>query len=426
MAAVPADLGRLTVSSRVGEPLRAEIDVVGVRQGEAKSLAVRLGTPEEFWRVGLEPPAMLGALRASIGRGQNGRPVVTLASSAPIQEPFVSLLVQLSSSAGQSLREYPFLLEERHSQEARPVAPGLPGVAPPMPPEAAPNEPPGVPAGPTAVASGEGWHHVRPGETLAMVANAHRPPGATIDQMLVALYRANDGAFLDANMNRLPAGRVLAIPGEAAVLAVAADEARRTVAAHREAAEPPAAPSPQRAARVDRLQLSRADGARTPPGTGGADDVAALGLALKEAHERIAALERNLESLQRLGELQNRQITRLQHAAAGAAVPLPGDAAASDLRAPAPGVDEPYLQRAVARFIGEHWQWFATALILAFAAWVWMPLKTARLWRKKRRRRERDLYRAVRRERREGRDGRARRERRERRARSRAELLAPA
>lgn len=390
--------------SGVGEPLRAEIDIVDVRGGEAKSLAARLGTPDEFWRAGLEPPAILGALRAGIGRGQKGRPVVTLTSSEPVSEPFLSLLVQLSSPSRQSLREYPFLLEERRTREARP-APELPGV-PPLQPDAAPGEPPSVPAGPTALAAAEGSHHVQPGETLATVANAYMVPGATIDQMLVAFYRANEGAFVGANMNRLPAGRVLAVPDEAAVLAVAPEEARRTVAAHRDAAQP--APG-------DQLKLSRADGAT---GAGGADDVAAVNLALEEARERMAALEKNIEGLQKLGELQNRQIARLQQGGIAGVAPLPGDAAASDLGIPAARAAEPYLQRALARFVGEHWPWFATALVLAFAAWVWMPLKTARLWRKKRRRKERQIRRIA-----HGEDRGRRKKRRERR---RIESFAPA
>jgi pilus assembly protein FimV len=97
LAATAAELGRLTVRSGVGEALRAEIDIVNVRANEARSLTARLGTPDEFWRAGLEPPAILGALRAGIGRGQKGRPVVTVTSSEPIDEPFVSLLVQLDS-----------------------------------------------------------------------------------------------------------------------------------------------------------------------------------------------------------------------------------------------------------------------------------------------------------------------------------------
>ena len=408
LAATAAELGRLTVLSGVGEALRAEIDIVDVRANETRSLVARLGTPDEFWRAGLEPPAILGALRAGIGRGQKGRPVVTVTSTEPIDEPFVSLLVQLDSPSRQSLREYPVLLEERRMREARP-APALPSI-PPAQPDAAPSEPASIPAGPTAVAAAEGRHAVRPGETLATIATAVKVPGATVDQILVAFYRANESAFLDANMNRLPAGRVLAIPDEAAVLAIAPDEARRTVAAHRDAAQP--APAPVASAAADRLRLSRADGA---PRAGGTDDVAAIGLAFKEAQERIAALEKNIESLQRLAELQNRQIARLQHVAlAGAAPPLPGDAAASDLGIAAPRADEHYLQRALARFVGEYWSWFAAALVLAFAAWIWMPLKTASLWRKKRRRKERALARIMR-----GED-------RSRRKRRRVKALAPA
>jgi hypothetical protein len=79
-----------------------------------------------------------------------------------------------------------------------------------------------------------------------------------------------------------------------------------------------------------------------------------------------------------------------------------------------PSADEHYLQRALARFVGEYWSWFAAALVLAFAAWVWMPLKTARLWRKKRRRKERALARIMR-----GED-------RGRRKRRRVKSLAPA
>jgi hypothetical protein len=120
-----------------------------------------------------------------------------------------------------------------------------------------------------------------------------------------------------------------------------------------------------------------------------------MGHAFKEAQERIAALEKTIEGLQQFAELQNRQIARLQHVAlAGAAPPLPGDAGASDLGITLPPADEHYLQRALARFVGG--SWFAAALVLAFAAWVWMPLKTARLWRKRRRRRERALERIMR------------------------------
>jgi hypothetical protein len=132
----------------------------------------------------------------------------------------------------------------------------------------------------------------------------------------------------------------------------------------------------------------------------------------------MAALEKNIEGLQKLGELQNRQIARLQQGGLARVAPLPGDAAASDFGIPAARAAEPYLQRALARFVGEHWPWFATALVLAFASWVWMPLKTARLWRKKRRRKVRQIRRIA-----HGGDRGRRKTRRERRP---IESFAPA
>lgn len=387
LAATPAaaaELGRLTVYSGVGETLRAEIDLLDVGANEAHALTVRLGTREEFWRTGIEPPPFLDALRAAIARGTKGRTFVALASSQPIDEPFMSLLVQLGSPARQSTREYPLLLEERRGREARPAAP----------PDPAPSEPTLVPAGPTALAAADGRHRVQAGETLATIVGAFKVPGATLEQSLVAFLRANPGAFVHGNMNQLSAGQVLKVPDEAAVRAIPVDEARRVVAEHRGAA-----PGAQSAA--DRPPLTRAEA--------GSDDGAAAGRTAAEAQNRLGALERSIESLHKLAELQSRQIARLQQLGIAIVTPPgPGDAGAAEAGAAPSGADDRYLQRAFARVVGEHWPWIATALVLAFAAWVWMPLKTARLWRKKRRRRERILRRILR-----GED-RGRRRRRER------------
>ena len=370
--ATAAELGRLTVLSGAGEPLRAEIEIVGAQPGELGSLAARVASADEFWRAGIEPPPLARSIRVAVARRPKGAPVVTLASAEPVVEPFVSLLVQLSSRTGQSMREYPVLLEERR---ARPqAAPALPSIDAPAPVEGPVETATPVPADP-------GGHVVKAGETLATIADRYRPAGVAPEKMLVALYRANEAAFLDANMNRLRIGRTLAIPDAAGIGSIALDEAKRLVAAHREAV-----PAPRAAA--DRLQLSGA------PVAG--DDVVALQLAAKEARERIALLEQNVAGLQKIVEVQNRQLARVrdaQLAAFGAS--RPGDAVASDLVL-VPHAAEAGLDRALADFVGRHWAWFATALLLAFTAWVWMPLKTAQLWRKKVRRREHAARRAAR------------------------------
>lgn len=72
-------------------------------------------------------------------------------------------------------------------------------------------------------------HEVRPGDTLFAIARKFRPDGVTLNQMLLAIYRANPEAFAGGNINRLIVGRVLAIPGRDQALAVPPAEALRQV-----------------------------------------------------------------------------------------------------------------------------------------------------------------------------------------------------
>jgi pilus assembly protein FimV len=72
---------------------------------------------------------------------------------------------------------------------------------------------------------------VRRGDTAGRIARAHRPAHVTLDQMLVALLRANPNAFIGGNVNRVRAGAILHIPDAEAASAVPADEARRIVVA---------------------------------------------------------------------------------------------------------------------------------------------------------------------------------------------------
>ncbi|WP_281054856.1 FimV/HubP family polar landmark protein, partial [Thauera phenylacetica] len=63
------------------------------------------------------------------------------------------------------------------------------------------------------------------------IASANAHPGTTLDQMLIALLRANPQAFDGDNINRLRAGAVLAVPGADAVRGIDAGEARREIRA---------------------------------------------------------------------------------------------------------------------------------------------------------------------------------------------------
>jgi pilus assembly protein FimV len=140
---------------------------------------------------------------------------------------------------------------------AAPVAavppPLVPAVLPPEPPPVAVAPAPAIaapaivanppaPAPPTVVASLqpkpaaaslaalEQHVKVRSGDTLSRIARANKPANVSLDQMLVALLRANPNAFIDGNVNLLKAGADLKIPGQEQAAAVPADEAATVLA----------------------------------------------------------------------------------------------------------------------------------------------------------------------------------------------------
>ena len=396
-----AGLGRLAVLSGLGQPLRAEIEVVSLQRGEAESLSARIATPDAFREAGVEYGAAVPRVRTVLERRPNDRYVIVLSTPQPVEEPFLDLLVELNWASGRLVRQYTFLLDpvdyrgpqpiaaapsRPATTEVRPVeaprppevsaaAPAAPAVAPPAasaePAPSAPVAPPPAetpaaqtpatpapaPAAPASAAQAPAdapklasepvaTYEVQKGDTLSKVALQYKPEGVTLQQMLVALYRANEDAFIQKNMNLVRAGRVLTIPDREAVEAVApADAGKLFVAQWQDfneyraklggaiAAAPAQTEAPQqraagriteppeataaapKAAPRDELRVSKADDAAKSAKAAAAaraDDLAARERALQEASSRVGDLERNVKDLQGLVELKNKQLADLQ------------------------------------------------------------------------------------------------------------------
>ena len=153
-----AGLGKLNVMSALGEPLKAEVELVA-EKNEVGSLAVHLASREAFERAGLAYAPLLADVKVSIEKRAGGEPYVKIASSKPATEPFVDLLIDLSWSSGRISREFtalldpPSLIAEREKQKAAapevraaPTAPQpkvepVPAPEAPKPDEAKPEEP---------------------------------------------------------------------------------------------------------------------------------------------------------------------------------------------------------------------------------------------------------------------------------------------
>ena len=93
-AAHAAGLGKLNVLSPLGQPLNAEIEIVALRPGEEEALIARIAPLDAFTAAGIEPTAMLNTMRFAIER-RGGQRILRVTTTAPVNDPFVELLVEL-------------------------------------------------------------------------------------------------------------------------------------------------------------------------------------------------------------------------------------------------------------------------------------------------------------------------------------------
>ena len=248
-------LGRVTVQSALGEPLRAEIDVPDINAEESASLKASVASPEAFRAAGLEyNPAMPG-LQATLQKRADGRSFIRLSSDRAINDPFVDMILEASWATGRIVRDYTMLFDPPSLRQASPAAPtpaqipaqssvskAAAAAAPlttPRPAEPAkstpkaPTRPAAVPTpAPVAKTTTETGHvTVKSGDTASKIATATKPANVSLDQMLVALLRANPAAFVGDNINRVKSGSVINIPTAEQAGATPAAEASQIIIA---------------------------------------------------------------------------------------------------------------------------------------------------------------------------------------------------
>ena len=95
-------LGGINVTSALGQPLKADIELVAISKSEKDSLVARLASPDTYKNAGLEYPYG-NNLKFQIESRANGQPYIRASSAQPVNDPFVSLLVELTWSAWQTV-----------------------------------------------------------------------------------------------------------------------------------------------------------------------------------------------------------------------------------------------------------------------------------------------------------------------------------
>ena len=104
-----ASLGRLAVLSAIGEPLRAEIEL-SVSAEELETATPRFAPADTYAPAGLQYNPALNGARLAIQYRSNGRRVIDIVTTRPVNEPSIPLLVELEVRGGRIVRGYHVLL----------------------------------------------------------------------------------------------------------------------------------------------------------------------------------------------------------------------------------------------------------------------------------------------------------------------------
>ncbi len=268
-------LGSPKLLSKPGDPLKVEF---AIRVGEDEqslldSLSVNASNAALYERLGISRKLLEFNPQAMIYRNQQQKLMVLLETVEPVpiaEDPFLDVLLNLKWSAGSTTKTYTLLLGDVQKIS------------------------------------------VRSGQTLSEIAAQLAPQlgDVTLDQTMMALFKANPDAFASGSINRLDAGVELTKPSQALLRSISPAQANEFVAesnaqwqAEQESkaanlATVAPAKSPQVPAQ-DRLKIgssidSSAQELRY------AEELLAQERALEQTRARVAELEKNIADLQLL------------------------------------------------------------------------------------------------------------------------------
>ena len=260
-------LGNISLLSKPGERLLAELEVKDISPIESNDLQAFLASPDLYSVARVTPSPELALVKTQFKRKPDGTAVIEFSSERPLTSTSLDMLIEFRWATGRRVFMGNIPTQSggaAATAAAPPAAPSLPVISPPAvaQPEPAPATPsaPTVPA-PSAPASapsapapavaekaaepplpatpatktaktdrGQSLTVVR-GDTAGELAARHKSSQVSLDQMLLALLRANPDAFVNNNVNRLKAGAVLKLPTDQEAQQTPTAEARQTIQA---------------------------------------------------------------------------------------------------------------------------------------------------------------------------------------------------
>ena len=228
-----------------GEPLEVRLEVTKLAPVSATQLFPLLASETAFTERGIDRPEYLSGLTYAVDT-TGGRIALVIRTATAWTQPDLTTLVEVFTPAG------PVLIPVSVQVAQKPTASSV--VATEEPIRESPVEAPVVSPAvegikPSVETEGNASNQnvadvtkprqqtllVQNGSTLWRLAKRVQPPNLTIEQVMMALYDENPGAFEYNNVNALEKGKTLVIPSQARMEQESALNAKQRFDAHMKA-----------------------------------------------------------------------------------------------------------------------------------------------------------------------------------------------
>ena len=228
-----------------GEPLEVRLEVTNLAPVSATQLFPLLASETAFTERGIDRPEYLSGLTYAVDT-TGGRIALVIRTATAWTQPDLTTLVEVFTPAGPVLIPVSVQVAQKptaasvvateepkreSSVEAPVVSPAVEGTKPSVETEEnARNQ-----NGADVVKPRQQTLLVQNGSTLWRLAKRVQPPNLTIEQVMMALYDENPGAFEYNNVNALEKGKTLVIPSQARMEQESALNAKQRFDAHMKA-----------------------------------------------------------------------------------------------------------------------------------------------------------------------------------------------
>ena len=259
--AMALQMGRPQIQSKLGEPLKLEVQVSDLSAQEAQEFQANLANATVYQAAKIDRVAGLDNVRITLVRKSDDLYLLQFQGAEAISEPYVDLLLEFRWASGRAYRNLGFPLSNGQAPEPTAVASNDTPAAnslPPLPldkpaPVAVPPRPAPLPSPAKAepkpkiekpvaekpaakkpesgvlTKAGDTIEVVR-GDTASKLMMTHSVGGdVSLDQMLMSLLRNNPKAFVDNNVNRLKAGVLITLPTEEEAASIDRKQAREDI-----------------------------------------------------------------------------------------------------------------------------------------------------------------------------------------------------